>query len=83
MKLPIWFVNAFSELGVLYYRVRGKKPVFSRFALKTLNSNCNYDISKAGAELGYSPRSAAETLVDSAKWLYENKAAKEKMIAEI
>ncbi len=83
MKLPIWFVNAFSGLGVLYYKVRGKKPVFSRFALKTLNSNCNYDISRAGAELGYSPRSAAETLADSAKWLYENKAVKEKVIAEI
>jgi dihydroflavonol-4-reductase len=75
IKLPLWFVNAFSELGVLYYKVRGKKPVFSRFALKTLNSNCNYDITKAKTELGYSTRSAFETLTESAKWLYENKAA--------
>nr|HPK36188.1 hypothetical protein [Oscillospiraceae bacterium] len=83
IKLPLWFVNTFSDLGVLYYRVRGKKPVFSRFALKTLNSNCNYDISKARTELGYSPRGAAETLIDSAKWLYENKAAKEKAFAKV
>lgn len=83
LKLPLWFVNAFSELGVLYYKVRGKKPVFSRFALKTLNSNCNYDITKAKTELGYSPRSAAETLTDSAKWLYENKAVKEKVTAKV
>ncbi len=83
VKLPLWFVNAFSELGVFYYKVRGKKPVFSRFALKTLNSNCNYDITKAKTELGYSPRSAAETLTDSAKWLYENKAVKDKITAKI
>lgn len=83
IKLPLWFVNAFSDLGVLYYKVRGKKPVFSRFALKTLNSNCNYDISKAQTELGYAPRSAVETLTDSAKWLYENKAAKEKFTVKI
>jgi dihydroflavonol-4-reductase len=85
IKLPLWFVNAFSELGVLYYKVRGKKPVFSRFALKTLNSNCNYDISKAQTDFGYSPRSAVETLTDSAKWLYENKAAnaKDKVAAKV
>ncbi|HNX14213.1 MAG TPA: NAD-dependent epimerase/dehydratase family protein [Oscillospiraceae bacterium] len=83
IKLPLWFVNAFSELGVLYYKVRSKKPVFSRFALKTLNSNCNYNITKAQTELGYSPRSAVETLTDSAKWLYENKAVKDRVTAKV
>ena len=73
LHLPLWFVNMFSDLGILYYQVRGKKPVFSRYALKTLNSNCNYDCSRASEELGYTHRGCEESLLDSAKWFSDNR----------
>ncbi len=67
-KLPLWFVLMFSDLTVVYYKVRKKKPVFSSYALRTLNSDCNYDISKAKAELGYTPRPAETTIADTVAW---------------
>lgn len=72
VKLPLWFVMLFADLGVLYYHVRGKKPVFSRYALKTLNSGQRFCCKKAERELGYTHRPAAESVSDTADWFMEH-----------
>jgi dihydroflavonol-4-reductase len=50
-----------------------KKPVsFTRYALKTLASNSYISAAKAHADLGYAPRSMAETIRDTVRWFHEN-----------
>lgn len=70
-RLPLKFVSAFTWLVIAYYSVRGKKPVFSRYALKTLNSNSKYCCAKAKEDLSYTYRSASESILDTAKWFIQ------------
>ena len=72
-KLALWFVRAFAGISNFYYKVRGKKPVFSKYSLYTLNANCNFSNEKARKELGFNPRSAEESVNDSVDWFIENK----------
>lgn len=72
IKLPLWFVLLFADLGVLYYHVRGKKPVFSRYALKTLHSGHRFNCGKAERELGYTHRPAGESVGDTTDWFSEH-----------
>ena len=72
-KLALGFVRAFAGISNFYYKVRGKKPVFSKYSLYTLNSNCNFSNEKARKELGFNPRSAEESINDSVDWFIENK----------
>lgn len=65
IKLPLWFVRMFAGFGVLYYTVRGKKPVFSRYALQCLNMPCAYNCTATQEKLGYQYRSAAQALTEA------------------
>lgn len=73
-RIAMWFVKMFSKLAEAYYKVRGKKPLFTAYSLYTLTSNHNFSYEKAQRELGYSVRPATETLCDAIDWLYENKS---------
>lgn len=73
IRLPFGFVRTMLPLAELYYRIRGKKPVFSSCSLKTLRLNCNFDNSKARKELDFNPRPTAESLGDMIDWFLENK----------
>ncbi|HOA79220.1 MAG TPA: NAD-dependent epimerase/dehydratase family protein [Bacilli bacterium] len=73
LRLPLWFVKAALPLAELYYRVRGKKPVFSSCSIKTLQLNSRFDNAKAREELGFNPRPAAESICDMIDWFFENK----------
>ncbi|HEY9595755.1 MAG TPA: SDR family NAD(P)-dependent oxidoreductase, partial [Spirochaetia bacterium] len=56
----------------LYSRI-SKKPVeFTRYALKTLDSNSFIRCDKARRELGYEPRPMSETIRDTVRWFQEN-----------
>jgi dihydroflavonol-4-reductase len=48
------------------------KPMFTVYAIKVLQSNCNISSQKAITELGYSYRSMKECIKDSLVWLKEN-----------
>ena len=52
-------------------RKSGKKPLMTNFSVYNLARNNRFDCSKARRELGYHPRSYAETLRDEANWLVE------------
>ncbi len=71
-KLPLWLVSMCSGLVNLYYKLRKVRPVFTRQALKTMNSNHQYDYGLAKEELGYEPRDLTETLNDAIDWLIAN-----------
>ena len=48
------------------------KPLFTVYAIKVLQSNCNISSQKAINELGYSYRPMEECIRDSLAWMKEN-----------
>lgn len=68
IKLPLWLIIFLANFMPLYYKLRGVKPVFTKFALKTLNTNCNYDNTKAKKELKLKIRPAKESIEDAIDW---------------
>lgn len=59
------FLPGFS----LYYKLRKRRPLFTRYSLYTLISNSNFSSEKAKKELGYTVRPFKETIHDALKWL--------------
>lgn len=72
-KIALWFVMMFAGLSNFYYKVRNKKPVFSKFSLLTLNSNCNFSNAKAKTELDFEPMPIEKSVYDAIDWFIENK----------
>lgn len=72
-KIALWFVVMMSGISNLYYKVRNKKPVFSKYSLYTLNSNNNFSNEKAKKELGFNPTEIEKSIEDSVDWFVENK----------
>ena len=68
IKLPLWLIMFLANFMPLYYKLRGVKPVFTKFALKTLNTNCDYDNTKAKKELKLKIRPAKESIEDAIEW---------------
>ena len=59
------FLPGFS----LYYKLRKRRPLFTKYSLYTLISNSNFSSEKAKRELGYNVRPFKETVHDALKWL--------------
>lgn len=72
-KIALWFVRMFAGLSNLYYRLRKKKPIFSKYSLYTLNVNHNFSNEKAKEELDFKPRDIVESVNDSVDWFIKNK----------
>ena len=72
-KIALWFVRMFAGLSNLYYKMRHKKPVFSKYSLYTLNTNSNFSNEKAKSELKFNPRPVEESICDAVDWFIENK----------
>lgn len=53
---------------------KGTRPLYTRYSLYALTSNSNFDNQKARTELGYSPRSLDNTILDMTKWLMDAKS---------
>ena len=72
-KIALWFVRMFAGLSNLYYKMRHKKPVFSKYSLYKLNANSNFSNEKAKSELKFNPRPVEESICDAVDWFIENK----------
>lgn len=70
--LALWFVKLMMPFAELHYLIRRKKPIFSAYSLYTVNSNCNFDNSKAKTYLGFRPRPIKESIEDMVEWFFEN-----------
>lgn len=66
--LPPKLANFAAVLAEKYYKMTHTRPKFTRYSLETLASNSDISSDKARQELGYQPRSLAETLADTIGW---------------
>lgn len=70
-KLPFRLAQFAAVFTPLYYRLTRAKPLFTSYSLQVLRSNCLMDNSKAGRELGFTPRPLRRTITDSIQWFRE------------
>lgn len=67
--LPIALAKSFAPLSERYYRLRHEVPLFTAYALHTLEANSNFSHEKASHELGYTTRPLQETIFDMLAWM--------------
>lgn len=73
-KVPGWLADAAAPAAELYYKLSKKTPLFTRYSLRKLNSNCHFSHEKATRELGYHPMSAKQSVWDMMDWIWEFEA---------
>ena len=69
VTLPIWTAYVGLPFLFLWSRLMGKRPLYTRAALKSLTDNVDFPISKAAREFGYTPRPLKETVYDHVEFL--------------
>ncbi len=69
LKLPLALAKAVAPPMERYYRITQTTPLFTRYAIRKLRANSNFDCAKAKAELGYTPMSAAQSAADMVDWI--------------
>ena len=72
IKMGQGIVNVAAPICEVYYKASKKTPLFTRYSIRKLCSNCNFSIQKAKTELGYSPMSVKKSIKDMVEWIKEN-----------
>lgn len=72
IKMGYKIVSIAAPVCEVYYKISKATPLFTRYSVRKLISNCNFSIEKARKELGYSPMSVEQSLKDMVKWINEN-----------
>lgn len=67
--LPINLAKIAAPFFEAHYRRRKEVPLFTSYALRTLQSNSNFSHAKASSELAYTTRPIDETIFDMAAWM--------------
>ncbi len=73
IKMGYGIVSVAAPLCEVYYKISKATPLFTRYSVRKLVSNCNFSIEKAKKELGYSPMSVEKSLTDMVEWIKNNK----------
>ena len=72
ITFPLPIAKIVAPIAELYYKVTKTKPRFTRYSIETVDSNSDISSAKAQAELGYHPRSLAQSMADTVRWWWEN-----------
>lgn len=67
--LPLWLAKLGAPLCELYYQAKHEVPLFTSYALHTLDSNSHFSHARATADLGYTTRPLQETIFDMMAWM--------------
>lgn len=71
---PLGMAKAMAPVFEWVAKVTGTRPLFTRYSLRTMESNGRFSHDKATMELGYSPRDMMDTVADTIAYLKEHKA---------
>lgn len=66
---PVSFAKMIAPLFELYYKIKKRPPLFTKYSLYTLKSNSNFSSEKAKSQLGYTTRPFKDTVADTLLWL--------------
>lgn len=72
IKIPLPVAHLAARFAPLYYRLARTKPLFTSYALETVQGNSVISHSKAGRELGYEPRCLRDSIADTIEWFIAN-----------
>lgn len=72
-RAPFNLVKLLAPLFELWGKLRKKRPLFTSYALYSLESNSNFSNEKARRELGFSPRPFERTVMDTMVFLEDEK----------
>lgn len=67
--LPIMIARIVAPFYEMYYNVKGKTPLFTKYSLYTLSSNSNFSNEKAKRDLGFVTRDITDTVKDMVMWI--------------
>ena len=67
--LPIIIAKIVAPFYEMYYNVKGKTPLFTKYSLYTLSSNSNFSNEKAKRDLGFVTRDITDTVRDMVMWI--------------
>lgn len=67
--LPIIIAKIVAPFYEMYYNVKGKTPLFTKYSLYTLSSNSNFSNEKAKRDLGFVTRDITDTVKDMVMWI--------------
>lgn len=67
--LPIVIAKIVAPFYEMYYNVKGKTPLFTKYSLYTLSSNSNFSNEKAKRDLGFVTRDITDTVRDMVMWI--------------
>lgn len=69
LVVPLWLVKGVLPIAGVYYDAVHKVPLFTPYAIETIESNHNFDNEKAVKELGFTTRPMKETIADTVAYL--------------
>jgi len=67
--LPIIIAKIVAPFYEMYYNVKKKTPLFTKYSLYTLSSNSNFSNEKAKRDLGFVTRDIIDTVRDMVMWI--------------
>lgn len=76
IKLGKGIIDVAAPIMEVYYKAAKQTPIFTRYAVRKLCSNCNFSFAKAQKELGYNPRPLEVSLADALAWIKETEGEK-------
>ncbi|KAL9312993.1 hypothetical protein ACSQ67_018445 [Phaseolus vulgaris] len=68
-SIPLWVIEVYGWLSVLFSRITGKLPLISPPTVHVLRQRWEYSCDKAKSELDYRPRRLKEGLAEVLLWL--------------
>lgn len=67
--VPLWMAKSAAPLIEYAGRVLHKRPLYTQYALRALESNSIFSHDKATLKLGFTPRDLKDTVADTVLWL--------------
>ncbi len=67
--LSIMIAKIVAPFYDIYYNLKEKTPLFTKYSLYTLSSNSNFSNEKAKRDLGFVTRDITDTVNDMVMWI--------------
>jgi dihydroflavonol-4-reductase len=72
ITFPLPIAKIIAPIAELYYKITKTPPRFTKYSIETVFSNSDISSEKAKVELGYRPRTLAQSVADTVAWWIEN-----------